>query len=58
MENYFLVNRAGPGAPYRSGWAMSRANGWPLVPEAVTGADGSPTLAFYDGAGRVIWKAP
>lgn len=26
--------------------------------ELVTGADGSPKLAFYDGAGTVIWKAP
>ena len=26
--------------------------------ELVTGADGSPKLAFYDGVGTVIWKAP
>lgn len=26
--------------------------------ELVAGVDGSPTLAFYDGAGRVIWKTP
>jgi len=26
--------------------------------ELVTGADGAPKLAFYDGAGTLIWKAP